>query len=371
MPSKIKKKVIQSERPKKKKVLIVDWSFIFTNRMYSIQGSTMPRTRRTELEEITYRVARCMYHAYHFFKPNATILAMDVHGGYWRHSYLSKWYEENVEVYDEGYMKFDGRFWKVDEESGVLQKVNKGDVPFDDLIPQAVLPEEYKKYLPRYKGNRGKQPWSFSFTKQQAYNLSDTLALHISTLLPNTKAVQSVEAEADDIAAVACSRLMDNKKVDADVVLFSGDSDWQQLVAEWDKVSYYDLTKEEYLKRPKDEIKRDLQVKIYSGDNSDCIKGVEYGEKYGCVGRAFAEKIADGLEDTSKIVKKTLVRNKKLIRLDTDVIPKNIVESITIALKDKPVTTDIKSWQELTLHKRERDYIKQQANLFVLDLEVV
>lgn len=144
----------------------------------------------------------------------------------------------------------------------------------------------------------------------------------IKEIFSNVYVIKLKRAEADDIIAVLSREIF----ADKNVTIISGDGDMHQLITK--NIQQYDPMKNKIVEciNPK----KELELKIITGDASDNIKSVKRG-----VGIKTAEKIlkmgfdtyVESLnEEDREDVLKNFERNKKLINLDF--IPEDLTEKI-------------------------------------------
>lgn len=352
-------------------LLVLDWGFITMNRLFSLTGKSIPRTRPTEISETIYRISRLVYQLTCKFKPAGVIIAIDSHSGYWRDDYLTRWYAEHTECYDwDGHkiIHLDSAYFAYNQNHKLLKKIAKSNVP-SDIFP-CQLPEEILAAIPGYKSNRKKQTWVFEISKQAAYAAFDKMAYHLQGCidLPLAKAIQVPLAEADDIAGVIAS------SYSKPVIFVSGDSDWEQLKIKRNHVQVYNLQPRAdgqgikgFVDASDSELTRSLIKKIISGDPGDGIPGCGALNRYGRIGSGIAEKIVSGEKSFDiEVEPHSFERNKKLIQLRKSSIPPTLQKAIKKELQAKPKKDPNAKWTDFYIHQNELDII-EMSSIFSVD----
>jgi len=177
---------------------------------------------------------------------------------------------------------------------------------------------------PEYKGHRKAQRSKSKLKHKEFYEAMDRFMVSVENAFSNMYVISLKGAEADDTIAVLSKYAF---KYD-EVIIVSNDGDMHQLISQ--NVNQYDMSSQKMVEclNPK----RELELKILTGDSSDNIKGVRKG-----VGIKTAEKILDmGLEEfmdslelgnlEKKVVHENFERNTKLI--DFEYIPAEVKNEI-------------------------------------------
>ena len=339
-----------------KNALILDWSAIIKNRLYSLLSADLPMTRMNEIEEIRFRIARKLYPLIDELKPEVIIVAKDNKRdgkrNYWREGYQKLWYSKNIK---EGYspsenlhlVNIDNKWYPIHEDEGGIHKgkaFTKKNCPKDiedPAIPSTV--EQLKALAPLYKGNRSKQEWVFEMSEEDFSEAMDQAAIDVCGLAPKGRIVDADLAEADDIGAVLSLKYHENYQH----TLVTIDSDWYQL--QRNNTTIYNIGKEEYVDTP--DVDRFILEKIIQGDTGDGVSSTWIDGQAVNIGKTKAPKIVDEgrVGDINEAV---LARNKKLITLDLDTIPK-IVQKNIIGEASKKVNTVRTNWMTFTLTKKD------------------
>ncbi len=179
-----------------------------------------------------------------------------------------------------------------------------------------------------YKANRKKQYGKYPLDKEGFMVALNQMISDMEEYFTNIYTIHAKECEGDDIIAVLAKEVF--TKENHNVIIVSGDTDLNQLIA-LPNVRQFNPMKNEYYNviNPK----KELDIKILSGDKSDNITPIKRG-----VGVKTAEKILnreDGLdgfiaEQETELEQQTVTekfeRNKKLI--DLDFIPTRIRKRI-------------------------------------------
>lgn len=179
-----------------------------------------------------------------------------------------------------------------------------------------------------YKANRQKQYGRYPLDKKNFMIALNDLIEDIQAVFTNIYTIKVDGAEGDDIIAVLCKNVFTDEN--HDVIVVSGDTDLNQLCSQKNVRQYNPRTNDYFnVINPK----KELDIKILSGDKSDNITPIKRG-----VGVKTAEKILnseDGVDGfieqqatdiEKKLVSENFERNTKLI--DLDFIPKKIVNEI-------------------------------------------
>lgn len=179
-----------------------------------------------------------------------------------------------------------------------------------------------------YKANRKKQYGRYPLDKDGFMKALDEMINDVKEIFTNIYTIKVDGAEGDDIIAVMCKHVFTGEN--HEVIIVSGDTDLNQLLS-LRNVKQYNPRSNDFFNvlNPK----KELDIKILSGDKSDNITPIKRG-----VGVKTAEKIInsdDGVDGfiekqetdiEKKLVSENFERNTKLI--DLDFIPKTIVNSI-------------------------------------------
>ena len=334
--------------------LIIDWSALCHNRLYSLLSNDMPITRATEEEEIKYRLARRVYELLDLVKPKRVIFACDnkVEGkrNYWRTGYLELYYRKNTKFFrdteDRFYVIFDNTLFEYDPETQTLgAKLTKKNTPSD--LELVIIDSPADKICPKYKGTRKAAEWVFATPKARMDEIFAETLMELTAVVPDSRIVNAELAEADDIAGVLCGLAKTPH------TLATLDSDWYQLISENVKLVNFGSSELCYIEKTPEEVAYDLQLKILQGDAGDGIKGTWIPGKAGCLGAVKAAKIIE--EDKIDTVDVgAYERNRKLITLDIDTIPKIVQKNIKEQVKAKVCSDRELSWEYFTINEKEQ-----------------
>lgn len=176
-----------------------------------------------------------------------------------------------------------------------------------------------KKVYLGYKENRAKSREDSLVDFKTFFPIMNEFINNLKKMFPNVYILKINECEADDIIAVLTSELLKEDKYH--IELISTDKDFYQL-HKFKNFKQFNPTKKEYVisMNPK----KDLEVKILTGDKGDDIPAVK--ER---LGEKTAEKLLnEGLEELLKDdqIKNNFIRNRELI--DFDYIPFYLKEKI-------------------------------------------
>ena len=343
-----------------KHILVIDWSMVYQQSLYSLLSGSEPITRATDIEEVRYRMAKKIFKVLDLVKPTNVIIAKDNKKpdgsrNYWREGYLARYYSQNTELMHSAeesktYVRFDNTIFEYTEEM-LGTKLTKKNTPKDIKLAEfKLIPELIEKFAPKYKGNRSKTEWVFETSREEFLKMADELSESLTHIVPKCRIVNAELAEADDIAGVLTCKGKGIKHT-----LLTGDGDWSQLINE--DVQVLNPMTLEYLEKTQEEAAFELKVKLVSGDSGDGIRGTYIEGKSGCMGAVKALKVAtDNTEE--ELNQPSFTRNKKLITLDLDTIPKMIQKNIMESLKAaKPSNKLDQTWESVGLPKREQEII--------------
>jgi len=186
-----------------------------------------------------------------------------------------------------------------------------------------------KKVYSGYKENRAKSREDSLVDFGTFFPIMNEFINNLKEMFPNVYILKVNECEADDIIAVLTAELA---KDDNRIELISTDKDFYQL-HKFKNFKQFNPIKKEYVVSMNP--KKDLEVKILTGDKGDDIPAVR--ER---LGEKTAEKLLnEGLEELlqDEVVKKNFIRNRELI--DFDYIPANLKEKIIQEYKNYPLNT--------------------------------
>jgi 5'-3' exonuclease len=207
----------------------------------------------------------------------------------------------------------------------------------DELILACDSPSWRKLAWKYYKAARVKKKGDSGLDWEMFYSESNKFLDEIRTIFKNIKVLKIKGAEADDIIAVITNGL---RNIRDEIVIVSRDKDFKQLMGK--NVFLYDLSKQKYIecKSPK----KYLLKQILAGDSSDGIPNIRsdndvfinsekrqkpFGPK------TITKVLISGLDEYIKMhqLEDNFERNKLLISLSPNIIPKDIQKNIFIAYK--------------------------------------
>ena len=173
-----------------------------------------------------------------------------------------------------------------------------------------------------YKLNRKAAKADSKLDFDKFFPIFEQLKTDFQNTFTNIPVFKVDRAEGDDIIAVISKKIIDRKY---QVIIVSTDKDFAQLLSQ-DNIRQFDPLKNTFIKNIN--YKKDLEIKILTGDVSDNIKPIRKG-----FGPKTAMKVLDEgtllelLEQPENILmKENYTRNTTLINFDC--IPKEIEENI-------------------------------------------
>lgn len=202
-----------------------------------------------------------------------------------------------------------------------------------------------KKVYPDYKANRKAYREESKIDFDKFFEVSNKFTDELRSVFCNMFFLDIEKCEGDDIIGVCCNRLFKT----SNVTVISTDKDMIQLMKN-PNVKIWDPIQRKYKQSMNP--KKDLDIKILTGDKSDFIPGV----KKKC-GPKTAQKILNGGLENFLLVeenKKNYIRNKILI--DLEQIPKEIVRNIEREYKGYDIKeyNGMKLWQFLLTNKMKK-----------------
>jgi len=224
-------------------------------------------------------------------------------------------------------------------------KIGESMAPIDNEIFMKVYKkmwfETINKLIKKFKVDKsnvfflrdGSQIWRYKFYKDYKSNrqLAEPNDLKApgpvfkwtnENCLTDYKVIRDDEAEADDLAYILVNYLKGITNDSCDITIITGDKDFVQLLSFGVKIYQLKGLKEIVSNNPK----RDLMIKIISGDSSDNIPPAFKG-----CGKKTAEKIADNPELLNEFIRKKGNEQYELNKLliDFDNIPNEIIERVS------------------------------------------
>ena len=222
------------------KIAVIDYSMLRHISTWSVKKHQNMNAAEGHLNCIAQRMSEILFSLKTIEKFDSCVFALDSKP-YWRDQEMAHFYKTNTKflVHEEQtYWSAYGAIYA--NEEGKRVRVKKKDA-------EAILAEGIESWedfeqdaeefpLPKYKGNR--KPLDYSWLDcdpAKFFEFAAKLPLLYAKLL-NGIVVESEGAEADDIAGVACKRAADRGN---EIILISGDSDWAQLAAYYENVTFY------------------------------------------------------------------------------------------------------------------------------------
>jgi hypothetical protein len=319
-------------------MLIIDYSVVRRSRKNSLWGKD-PIVKETELEEIEYRMAMQVAQAVVASGEDTVVLAMDHRANgeraYWRGPVLTEWYQKNTAQFwsdaeEKYYLRFDNYYHECElgEDAQLIGLIGKpltqNQRPTDLICLQGkerFTIEEMTPHLPQYKGHRTVSEWDMAMCEEEYNKAMEEMPHRLAKALVGFNGVKKAVvvdvdgAEADDIAGVLVHT------ADKPVTLASIDIDWQFLQS--DTVQFYDINLHTFKEKPDMNL---FEKKVLGGDAKDNIKGTwreGYSKRLGPTGKATMEYIL-GKKDIGELNQNAIARNRQLLTLDLENIPKPI-----------------------------------------------
>jgi len=209
-------------------------------------------------------------------------------------------------------------YWKSLVLNGLLYAIKENQS--DKVIIANESKNNWRKdFYSEYKATRKKAREDSPIDFDEFFPILNEFIIELKDLFKNVYFIQVDRCEGDDIIAVLTKKYGNNKEYE--IELISTDKDFVQL-QKFDNFKQFTPIKKEYLKSLNP--KRDLEIKILTGDKSDNIPNV----KYRCGVKTAEKMINEGLTEleTDEDIRKNYIRNKKII--DFDLIPDDIQDSI-------------------------------------------
>jgi hypothetical protein len=249
-----------------------------------------------EIEEFARNMAGNLLALTKRFNPDELVFALDG-ASYWRYAAYDKHYDTHCEFYKERvalkpltdgtvpyedvfYMVHDTRHYRItynnDLDKYLVKKLVKAETAElnqklnDKKSKIAFLDEpspKLKALQPAYKGNRTGLAWVYETPKDVFKELTVNLAHQMAKTF-GAKVIQVREAEADDIAYV-----YDVDNSPDDKVFVTTDTDWHQLLRQGVFLKFYNPTMREWVDKTPETARKELAIKIMSGDSGDNIFG--------------------------------------------------------------------------------------------------
>lgn len=316
----------------KDRLMIVDWASLSYHQLHALL-SKKNTAQVLEIETADQELAiwrsgmlSKMLRYIKMFNPKDIVLTLEG-VNLWRNELVKDYYNNNTMVhYDKTgyYVVFDNFIYKVIKNADGSIKSEKLDpIEFRNSLPDngkplIEMPERvqdtlWEYVLPKYKGQRNKQPWDFIVDKKYWRQYKEDYAKEISTIF-RAHVIGIDEAEGDDVVYVAMNYWAKNYD---SIILVTRDSDFNQLLTE-KKLKIFNHQKEEFVvcSSPDDYI----EVKTLCGDKSDNINGMARPNKKTQLGEAGAIKLYESVGNIYALAKEEgwdnqYQRNQRLIKL--------------------------------------------------------
>lgn len=203
-----------------------------------------------------------------------------------------------------------------------------------------------KLFYHGYKGTRKNKREDTGIDFKSYFIMAREVWKQFKTQLPNFKYVVIPGCEADDVIAI----LAKEKCVDHEVVVFSSDGDFDQLIGGNVKRWHIPLKGDKVITQAS--VKLDIKMKVICGDDGDDIPNIlimgdlkyEGNKRVGCGPATAAQMLTDGLTD-DKFVKKVKTKYPQLTETTiTETIKNNFIRNNTLInfeLIPKNIETEI------------------------------
>lgn len=328
------------------KIAVIDWSGV-AHRAWHTLASKAGWTFPTELEEGRTRIAKYIAALHSAIGWDKAYIAVDrkKDGEYWREQLFRDWYARSVKYGAVGNVRMiciDGVWWMRDEEMNAVKVTKKwlGKREIEAPLEGESYPE-LDALIPTYKGNRKGGIWKYETPEDEVRKMWGGMADAVAPLV-NAQVIRIPGFEADDISA---SLVMHPGRTN-EIILVSGDRDWQQLCIQPSVKMFY-LYDGSWVEKEADELKAELREKVYCGDSGDNIPCVISADGKRCTPGEYAK----GFEADPA----SLEKNKALI-----VLKKNIeMSELSAAIKAaKKIET---TWNALGVTDYELNWLRERA----------
>lgn len=374
------------------KLLLFDWSVLCHTCWHVMRSQNYEARTDVEASEFARNLAGAVLYYKERFKPDEIVFALDSRDGYWRHRVMEDYYKtkcivfkysepEAEEIVEKYLLKYDLKQYRMDWINGpnkwVSKKLTKDDK--ETLPPEKELefvkykdvPDEIKKFFPKYKGQRRESQWDYTTTREEWFELCKKIVKNLAVTV-QASILQVDQAEADDIAKVYADHFAAHE-----MIFVTTDSDWSQMLSDHFFLKLFNPTKREWTDMEPAQAEYKLAVKLLCGDTSDNIPAISLKDGKATLGPKAAEKfIKDvGIENLYTTLEDSadhdaLYRNYELIFLDN--IPENLEDEILTVVKTTKIPTSKKPYfySHFGVNKKDELSIKGEAKeARQLDLE--
>lgn len=221
-------------------------------------------------------------------------------------------------------------FWKF----LILNQIKKLKIKFkpDEFIIACDKFSWRKQYFKFYKAGRSINRNKSKIDWESFYNEVDIFLNELKEIFVAYKIIEVENAEADDIIAVITNGLRSIRK---EIIIISSDKDFKQLLG--NNVNQFDPRQQNFIKceNPKEY----LLKHIIGGDSGDGIPNLRSDDdvfidtekrQKSCGPKTITKILISGLQEyiEENNLQQNWDRNRMMIELSTDVIPKNIQKNI-------------------------------------------
>jgi len=257
-------------------------------------------------------------------KEKKKILFFDFHNLVYRTIYIcaSEYKSKKFE-----YMNGDGAKYTIDDMYHTWKNMILNNILYnikDKNASRVIIALENKnnwrkEIYPEYKANSKDSRSKSIIDFDEFFPVLAEFTQTLKKLLTNVYFIGVDRCEGDDIIAVIAKKFANSKEYDMELI--STDKDFVQL-QQYSNFSQWNPIKKEYIKSLNP--KKDLEIKILTGDKSDNIKGV----KHRCGPKTAEKMLNEGLNEleTDEDIKRNYIVNKKII--DFSQIPIRINDAI-------------------------------------------
>jgi len=367
----------------KKRLLEIDWSSVAYHQWHAMASKhstayTDIDNSKDELRVWRTRMVSIVLDWIKMFNPRDILITLE--GNHvWRNDLVTEYYKEHAIVYYDKsgyYLKRDNFLYKITKNGDELT-VDKMDVVKDiDSLPptfkklgdmpdrvQSLMWELYhgkKAILPKYKGTRAGQPWTFYTDKKVWKEYKEKFAKEIQKII-RCHVIGHDNAEGDDVLYVGTSYWKDNYD---SIIMITGDSDMNQLLHQ-PNFKIFNHRKSNFVEceNPRDY----LELKILQGDSADNIQGMALPGKKTQLGEKGAIALyesASNCYEQSKEEKwdNQYMRNRKLI--DLTKVPTHIQREICKLFDNsKPKLGTMEDLYEMEITEKMMDRVNSMKML--------
>ena len=232
-----------------------------------------------EIVEFTRNYAEIMAYLQELYAPDKTIILMDCVDEVWRDKVQLEYYLEHSKAWNHTQNKertivmFDEKYYPLTFNIGqegftrgtALKQGEVKDIDWNDW-DEVELEEHHIEFIPQYKGTRSSTQWLYKATKAEFKEKANAIGFSFAPLI-DAVTLQQDHLEADDIAYMVVKQYPD-----AEHIMVTSDTDWQQL-GRLGNVSFYDPRAHEFIQHSQEKYTFNFFTKLLGGDSSDNIPG--------------------------------------------------------------------------------------------------